>query len=508
MNLLAISFGQADTGEFLSPAKQLHLDQNWMQEYFLPRFLQGSRKAMLLWAAAFIALIALVDWYFKENISFGFLYLFPMLMIGSCLSRLQTAGVAAVCTVLTEAFAFDPFPWSPTVGVSRLVLTFVACFGSGLYGFATARSRRQAEQHFQQMEQEAAARRHTEEQMDSLISSSPASIFTLDADGTVQLANESTHRLLGVPQSQLKGQPIGLFIPALKSVPPAQNAPFFHTEMECHARRQDGEVFLAHIWFSTYHTMSGPRLAAVVFDASEELRDRAEFNLQQILSSSKVLVGALCHEIRNICGAIAVVHSKLARDARLSADEDFSALGTLVSGLETMAGLELRQTTRPLAESLDVLSALEELRIIIEPSFQESGIEIVWDYPESLPRVWANRQTLLQAFLNVAKNSQRALESQAERRFTVRASAQPNGVAIRFLDSGPGVANPERLFAPFQRGAQDTGLGLYLSRTFVRAFQGEIEYEPPAAGSCFTVILAIAAHQRSKLHQHQEAALP
>jgi PAS domain S-box-containing protein len=476
-----------------------------MQEYFLPRFLQGSRKTMLLWAAAFIAVIALVDWYFEENISFGFLYLFPMLMIGSCLSRLQTAGVAALCTVLTEWF--DPFPWSATVGVSRLVLTFVACFGSGLYGFATARSRRQAEQHFQEMEKEAAARRHTEEQMDSLISSSPASIFTLDADGTVQLANESTHRLLGVPQSQLKGQPIGLFIPALKSVPPAQNAPFFHTEMECHARRQDGEVFLAHIWFSTYHTMSGPRLAAVVFDASEELRDRAEFNLQQILSSSKVLVGALCHEIRNICGAIAVVHSKLARDAKLSADEDFSALGTLVSGLETMAGLELRQTTRPLAESLDVLSALEELRIIIEPSFQESGIEISWDYPDTLPRVWANRQTLLQAFLNVAKNSQRALESQADRRFTVRASSQSNGVAIRFLDSGPGVANPERLFAPFQRGAHDTGLGLYLSRTFVRAFQGEIEYEPQATGSCFTIILAIAAHQRSKLHQHQEAAL-
>ena len=64
-------------------------------------------------------------------------------------------------------------------------------------------------------------------------------------------------------------------------------------------------MFLAHVWFSTYQTKSGPRLAAVVFDSSEELRDRAEFNLQQILSGSKVLVGALCHEIRNVCGAIA-----------------------------------------------------------------------------------------------------------------------------------------------------------------------------------------------------------
>jgi NAD(P)-dependent dehydrogenase (short-subunit alcohol dehydrogenase family) len=79
--------------------------------------------------------------------------------------------------------------------------------------------------------------------------------------------------------------------------------------------------------------------AAVVFDASEELRDRAEFNLQQILTGSKVLVGALCHEIRNICGAIAVVHSKLVRDGRMALNEDFNAIGTLVQGLEKMAGL-------------------------------------------------------------------------------------------------------------------------------------------------------------------------
>jgi signal transduction histidine kinase len=266
--------------------------------------------------------------------------------------------------------------------------------------------------------------------------------------------------------------------------------------MECRARRHNGEIFLAHIWFSTYQTMSGPRLAAVVFDASEELRDRAEFNLQQILTGSKVLVGALCHEIRNMCGAIAVVHSKLVRDGRFVANEDFGALATLVQALEKMAGLELRQTTKSVAESIDVSSVLEELRIVIEPSFHDSGINIQWRQPESLPRVWADRQALLQVFLNIAKNSQRALERYKQKDFNVQASVDENGagdsVIIRFIDSGPGVSNPERLFAPFQPGAQASGLGLYLSRTFVRAFQGEIEYEPQPTGSCFAVILAMA----------------
>jgi PAS domain S-box-containing protein len=466
-----------------------------MEESFVVRVLQGSRTTILLWAVILIAVIALVDWHFENNISFGFLYLFPMLMVGGCLTGWQIAGVAAICTGLTEAF--DPFPWVMPVGISRVILTFAAFFGMGFFGFASARSRRLANQHLGDIEREVELRRKTEEQLEFLISSSPATIFTLDENGNVLLANEAAHRLLRVEKGRLQGQSIAQFFPALASVPSSQDeAPTFHTEMECRGRRRDGEVFLAHVWFSTYQTKSGPRLAAVVFDSSEELRDRAEFNLQQILSGSKVLVGALCHEIRNVCGAILVVHSKLVRDERLALNEDFGALGTLVQGLEKMAGLELRQTTQPAAESIDVRSALEELRIVIEPSFHESDMTIHWELPESLPRVWADRQALLQAFLNVAKNSQRAMEGRDHGELIVRASVDGSSVAVRFIDAGPGVANPEQLFEPFQPGAHASGLGLYLSRTFVRAFQGDIEYEPQPAGCCFAVVLALASAQQ------------
>jgi two-component system sensor kinase FixL len=465
-----------------------------MPEFYVFRFLQGSRTKILVCAGLLIAATALLDWYFENDISFGFLYLFPMLMAGSCLKPLPVAAIALLCTGLTEAF--DPFPWAMLEGASRLFLTFAGFFGTGLYGYASARGRRLADLHFEELAKETELRRKTEEQLDFVVSSSPASIFTLDAAGRVQIANDAAHQLLGVEKGKLEGASIDQFFPSLASVPPSAHAPFFRTEMECRARRQDGEIFLAHIWFSTYQTMSGPRLAAVVFDASEELRDRAEFNLQQILTGSKVLVGALCHEIRNICGAIAVVHSKLARDGHFVANEDFGALGTLVQALEKMAGLELRQTTKAAPESIDARSVLEELRIVIEPSFHDSGISIQWQQPESLPRVWADRQALLQVFLNIAKNSQRALDGQNQKNFTVEAAVEENregaSVIIRFIDSGPGVSNPERLFAPFQPGAQASGLGLYLSRTFVRAFQGEVEYEPQLAGSCFAVLLRVA----------------
>jgi len=474
------------------------LKRSWIQDVFLVRVLHGNRTSVLSWAGILIAVIAVADWHFENDISFGFLYLFPMLMVGGCLARWQIAGVAALCTALTEAF--DPFPWTTQVGISRLILTFAAFFGAGFFGFTSARSRTLASRHLEEVEREIELRRTTEEQLEFLISSSPATIFTLDGDSRVLLANEAAHKLLRVEKGSLQGRPIAQFFPALATVPPSlDETPTFRTDMECRGRREDDEVFLAHVWFSTYRTKSGPRLAAVVFDSSEELRDRVEFNMQQILTGSKMLVGALCHEIRNVCGAIAVVHSKLSRDKNMTLSEDFRALGTLVQGLEKMAGLELRQTTQSVAENIDVRSVLDELRIVIEPSFQESGMSTRWEAHGSLPRVWADHEALLQAFLNIARNSQRAMEGHGQpdaRQLIVRSSLDEHSVTVRFIDAGPGVDNPDLLFQPFQPGAQASGLGLYLSRTFVRAFQGDIEYEAQPAGCCFAVSLALASdHQ-------------
>lgn len=482
------------------------LAANRLQHLFL-RFLPGGRKTALLCAGALTTVVALIDWRFDVNISFGFLYLFPMLMVGSLLPRWQIALVAALYTGLCEAFG--SFPWTSAIGIPRLILTFVAFFGTGLFVFESARNRRLADQHLDEIEKEIGLRREAEEQLKFLIESSPATIFTLDANGKVLLANDAAHRLLGVAPADLEGQYISRYFPALAVVPPiTAETQAFRTVMECRGWRQNGEVFLAQVWFSTYRTPAGPRLAAVVFDASEDLREREEFSLQQLQAASKILVGAVCHEIRNMCGAIAAVHAKLARSEKLSRSEDFRALGSLVEGLGKMAGWELQQTKHLETERVDLRAVLEDLRIVIEPSFRESGISVRWDVPESLPPVSAEPQALLQAFLNITKNSQRAMENQPSKELMVKACVEENSLVVRFIDSGHGVAAPERLFQPFQVGADATGLGLYLSRAFVRVFQGDIKYEPRERGCCFAVVLAPAWDRPEKLLVRQDGENP
>jgi two-component system sensor kinase FixL len=462
----------------------------------LSALLRGSRTSVLVRAGIMIALIAFADWRIDIDVPMGvavplgFLYLFPMLLAGSVLNRWQIAIAATVCTFLTESF--DTFDWLPASGIPRDILYFAAFFCMGLFVYEVGRSRQFALENLQRIENEIAARREAEEQLKVLVESSPVAIFTTNADGRVLLANEASHRLFGLPPGELRNRSIRKYLPSLLNVPPHdEHHQSFRTVMQGRGHRETGEVFLADIWFSTYRTSAGSRLAAMVVDASDELRTREEASLHQLLAGSRILVGAVSHEVRNVCGAIAVVHANLARSGALAGNKDFEALGTLILALEKIAALEL-QRIEDQAGGVDLYSLLEELRIVVDPSLEEAGIEVNWVIAGGLPSVWADRQSLMQVFLNLIKNSERAMLSMPRREITIMAASAGERISVRFRDSGCGVRNPERLFRPFQQGAQATGLGLYLSRAFTSSFRGDVRYEEETDGSSFIVELSAA----------------
>lgn len=455
----------------------------------MARFLfRGGRKIALAQVGLLIALISFVDWKIEESVPLGFLYLLPMLIAGSVLNRLQIASLAGLCTFLAESF--DGFAWSPQFGIPRDVLYFCAFGGLGLFVHQVMKNRRQAAAQLLRVETEVLARRDAEEQLKVLIESSPVAIFTADAEGAMLLANDAAHRLFAAVPNSLAGKPMSRYLPSLATVTAYhQGQPSFRTVMQCRGHREDGEMFLADVWFSTYATSCGPRLAAMVVDMSEDLRDREESGLNQLLTGSRILVGAVSHEIRNVCGAIAVVYENLRRNELLSRNKDFEALGTLVVALEKIASMKLRETAHP-AASLNLDSFLEELKIIISPGLREQRIDLHWDIPAGLPLVQADRQSLMQVFLNLVKNSERAVTASRNPMLCVRAEAADHRVSISVSDTGCGVSNPELLFRPFQSQANATGLGLYLSKAWMRSFQGDLQYRPSTVGSCFVVELA------------------
>ncbi len=464
-------------------------------------FFSRTRKTALLVIALMIALIAVLDAHSPAQIPLGLLYVAPMLVAGASLSRWEIGVVALLCSWLAESF--DAFPWGPHTGLPRDLLYCAAFFCMGLFMHEVMRSRKLSVRHMLEIESEMTARRDAEEQLKILVQSSPAAIFTTSSDGSVLLANDAANRLFGVEPGTLPGQSIRRFLPSLVNVPGLDsNRQAFRTAMQCRGRRADGEVFQADVWFSTYLTSAGPRLAAMVLDTSEDLRTHEESSFHQMLASSRIMVAAISHEVRNVCGAIALVHENLARSGKLRENKDFETLGTLVLALERIAAMDLRQTTSHAAQ-VEVQPLLDELSIVIESSLRDDGVTLRWEVEDNLPAVWADRQSLMQVFLNLTKNSGRAMEQQPHKELTVSARRESHGVAIRFHDTGSGVTHPDRLFRPFQQDAQSTGLGLYLSRALMRSFRGDLRYEPETGGATFVVDLSPATRE-SKHDDHYE----
>ncbi len=431
-------------------------------------------------------LIAAVDRSLEEQLSLGFLYLFPILVLALFASRAWLVFAAIACSVLREAFSVAP--WADDV-LPRMAMGALAFLGTALFVSELARNRRRAMEHATELQQQVALRETAQGDLQALVDSSPAAIFTLDGSGRVLLANSAAHDLLGFPTGTLSGAGIAEHLPALASALEHPGSPL-RTSMECIGRRRGGDVFFAHVWFSTYGTPAGLRLAAIALDASEQLRDREELGLGTVAAASRVLFAAVSHEVRNLAASAAVAHANLARTAGLRENADFVALGSLVEGLRQLAAAELRLGASPPVDAIELGQVLDELRIVLAPALREHGIELDWRVERELPAVLADRQGLLQIFLNLGQNAQRELAARPIRRLAVDAEVEPDHVRLRFEDTGPGVAHPESLFRPFFSGGPRTGLGLFISRTLARSFAGDLLYEPVPGGSRFVVRLA------------------
>ena len=328
----------------------------------------------------------------------------------------------------------------------------------------------------------------------SFLDNSPAAILTADGNGRIILANAAARKLLGCEDRPIEGLGIGQSIAALgAALRIDRNKTLFHTLTGCTGWRPNGEMFVADAWFSICETPSGTRLGAVVVDASERLQERARGGLRSSMATSEIAMGAVLHEIRNLSAAAALMytnlaHAEMAHLAGLQKHDDFDALGSLIKALASLASTELRPGEIS-HSSVNLIDVLAQLRIIIGPWFLESEITINWAIASDLPEVWGEEAGLLQLFLNLAQNSNKAMLASQERQLTIEACVAGDWVVVRFIDTGPGIQNPEQLFEPFCRSAGIKGLGLFVSRAIAHSFHGELKYTAVESGACFTVEL-------------------
>ena len=469
-----------------------------------------SRGFIVIAGLAAVALIALADRSLANGIPLALLYLAPIVLMSTVLRRWQIGILGVFCTIVAELS--DAYPWTVAQGIPRDALYFFAYTAAGLYVSEVVSRRRAELVHVSALEGEIDARREVEEQLRLVVANSSIAIVTADEGGTVLNANEAAERLFrGADEgptlapiepgrrggTTLQGRSLGEFMPSLARVQIGKEGwEHLRTMMQCQGFRAGKDPFLADVWFSSYMTSGGGRLTAMIVDSSLEIRDREEANLEQVLVGSRLAIGAVSHEIRNICAAIAVVQQNLSQNnnsgkAQVGGrqPEDLLALRQLVGALERIASVELSLVKRQ-ATKLRLESFLRDLFIIVHPSLREGGVELNWQITPDLPDVWADQQSLLQVFLNLFRNAESALAGHEAPRLSVCACARRNGVQITVADNGPGVLHPEQLFQPFrpmQGDGSKSGLGLYLSRAMMLSFHGDLRFVPTEGGATFVV---------------------
>jgi two-component system nitrogen regulation sensor histidine kinase GlnL len=154
---------------------------------------------------------------------------------------------------------------------------------------------------------------------------------------------------------------------------------------------------------------------------------------------------------------------------------------------------------QPLA--VNIHEILERVRSLLKAEYPES-LTVRRDYDTSLPDLVGDREQLIQAILNVARNAAQAMEGAGEIILRTRVVRQVTLVKRRYrlalelqvIDNGPGIPEDirERMFYPLVSGREGgSGLGLTLAQNFIQQHHGTIECTSRPGHTAFVIRLPL-----------------
>ena len=218
--------------------------------------------------------------------------------------------------------------------------------------------------------------------------------------------------------------------------------------------------------------------------------------------TAKAIVRGLAHEIRNPLGGLRGAAQLLEQEIEDASLREYTQIivgeaDRLQNLLERMLG----PRGLPDKRSVNVHEVIERVRSLVQAQ-APSGIVIEQDYDPSLPEIVADRDQLIQAILNIARNAIIALNhtgiiqfrTRIERNITLNGQLHRLVVRIEVEDNGPGVAPElmENLFYPMITGRPDgTGLGLSIAQSLIRQHGGLIECTSRPGQTLFSLLLPL-----------------
>lgn len=245
-----------------------------------------------------------------------------------------------------------------------------------------------------------------------------------------------------------------------------------------------------------------PELLVELIPLDRHMRISHEAGLAQQSGINRALARALAHEIKNPLGGIRAAAQLLERKLPQPKMAEYTRV--IVSEVDRLAAL-VDKLLGPARPATPVEVNLHELLDHVARLMGEgAGPKILRDYDPSLPELMLDRDQIVQALLNLAKNAGEAAGADGRVTFRTRSLRQftLNGVRHRLMacadieDDGPGIPPDVRpkLFMPLTSSKpQGSGLGLSIAQELVSRQGGLIEYTSRPGCTVFSVLLPVEA---------------
>lgn len=360
--------------------------------------------------------------------------------------------------------------------------------------------------------------RDQEAQLESVMNSLDDGLVVLDDESRIIACNHSFGRRLGrVPETvhgRACAQACGGVLPCCTSAaecPAARCRSSGQVQRAVfRSRSDDGElVSVEEVYASPIFDEEGRvvRVVEIWRDISEQVREEEHMAEIERLVSLGTLASGFSHEVNTpLATMLTCAESVVGR-----LDSDTAPKSESLAAIRDNALIIRDQVLRcrritdqflrfsrgipPSVEPIDLPELVATVVALVAPTAREKGIELRQIRDGPLPAVRANTEVVQHVVLNLLVNAVQSFENRRGSGSIEISLCADDRVRLRVRDEGCGIdpARRRHLFEPFRsQKPGGTGLGLYLSRSFMRRFGGDVRLVDShvGSGSCFEVVFA------------------
>src|SRR5580704_11921913 len=346
---------------------------------------------------------------------------------------------------------------------------------------------------------------------DMVLNALPHPVIVVSADGKVTDANAAAEAFFEVSVSHLRRHllrdlvPFGSPLLTLVEQVRARGAAVNEYKVDLGTPRNPGDRLV------DLHVAPLPEQPGhvVVMLQERTIADKMDRQLTHRGAARSViaLAAMLAHEIKNPLSGIRGAAQLLEQ----SADDDDRTLTQLICDeadriVKLVDRMEVFTDERPVErEPINIHVVLDHVKRLAQSGFARH-VKFIEDYDPSLPPVFANRDQLIQVFLNLVKNAAESIGENAGGEIALSTAFRPGvrlslpgantriSLPLEFCvrDNGPGVPDElmPHLFDPFvTTKPTGSGLGLALVAKIIGDHGGIIECESQPRRTIFRILM-------------------